>query len=198
MMQPENISRLAEYRPDYLGFIFYKFSKRFAGEINEKIIQNLPIEIKRTGVFVDSELSEIIDKIELYKLTAVQLHGNESAEVCQRLKQEGVEVIKAFGVDEDFDFKVLVPYNDAVDYFLFDTKTVQHGGSGEVFDWSILNKYPLDKPYFLSGGLSLENLNQVNAIEDSRLYAVDLNSRFEIEPGLKDIEKISKAINMIR
>jgi phosphoribosylanthranilate isomerase len=109
-----------------------------------------------------------------------------------------VTVLKAFGIDSDYDFGQLAPYEGRVDYFLFDTKTANHGGSGLSFDWSLLDQYQLDVPFFLSGGLSLENLEQVKAIKHPRLYGVDLNSRFEIEPGLKDIDKLKEAFELLR
>ena len=195
MREPENIRRLLELSPDYIGFIFYKASKRFVGA--EDLV-DVPNEAQKTGVFVNDSFEEIKKKVDRHQLNAVQLHGNESPELCRQLKQEGVEVIKAFGVDEQFNFEILSDYEDAVDFFLFDTKTTEHGGSGRTFDWGILAKYKLNTPYFLSGGLDVENLQQVKEIQDKRLYAVDLNSRFETKPGLKDIKKVKKAFDLIR
>ena len=198
MRDAENIRALAMLEPDYMGFIFYPQSKRYAADMDVEVLNALPSKIKKTGVFVNAVYTEIIQKIETYKLDAIQLHGAESPEFCIRCKQLNVEVTKAFGVDKDFDFSSLYPYNEAVDYFLFDTKTDLHGGSGKTFDWGILQKYSLQKPYFLSGGLSADNLAEIKQINDARLYALDLNSRFELEPGLKNIEKLTSVFNEIK
>ncbi len=198
MRDAENIRQLAVLNPDYIGFIFYSKSKRFVEVIDEEVLNALPDTVKKTGVFVDENFDVVVEKIERFKLHAVQLHGNETPEYCIRFKEHKVEVIKAFGLDSNFDFDKLNNYQDAVDYFLFDTKTEQHGGSGKTFNWNILSKYNLQIPYFLSGGLSLEHLTEIRKIDDSRLYALDLNSKFEIEPGLKNIEKLRTFFNEIK
>ncbi|MDB5121687.1 MAG: trpB [Sphingobacteriales bacterium] len=198
MKYPDNIRDLVLLNPDYIGFIFYDKSKRFVAEIDEQTIKDIPSCIKKTGVFVDENASVILDYIKKYHLQAVQLHGSETSDTCLKIAESGVEVIKAFGVDEAFDFNQLLPYLDSVNYFLFDTKTKAHGGSGLTFNWQVLEKYTFSKPYFLSGGLGLENLDKVLAINDDRLYAVDLNSCFESEPAKKDIEKLKLAINKLR
>lgn len=187
-----NIASVASLQPDYLGFIFYDKSPRFISDVSAELIKYIPSEIKTVGVFVNEDLEIVKKKVNLYQLKAVQLHGDESPAFCSALNDafNSLEVIKAFGVDEDFDFAVLDNYAAVVDYFLFDTKTKAHGGSGKTFDWKILNGYKLDKPYFLSGGIDLEHAAAIAGIEDSRLYAVDINSRFEVEPGVKDAEKI--------
>lgn len=195
-----NIAAVASLQPDYLGFIFYDKSPRFISDVSAELIKYIPSEIKTVGVFVDEELDIVKKKVNLYQLKAVQLHGSESPEYCALLKNafNGLEVIKAFGVDEDFDFAVLDNYNDSVDYFLFDTKTKAHGGSGKTFDWKILDSYKLDKPYFLSGGIDLEHAGAIAGIKDERLYALDINSRFETEPGVKDVEKIKEFVTKIK
>lgn len=198
MRDPENLKKLIQLQPDYIGFIFYEGSKRYVGNIEEEALLSVPADIKKTGVFVNSELGEIRYKIQKYNLNAVQLHGSEDAAFCKGLKGEGVEVIKAFGVDDSFEFSSLNAYTDSVDYFLFDTKTSQHGGSGKVFEWDLLKKYDLTIPYFLSGGLSVENLEEVSHLNDQKLYAIDINSRFETEPGLKDLVKVKEAIHLVR
>ncbi|WP_231426024.1 phosphoribosylanthranilate isomerase [Pedobacter sp. Leaf250] len=187
-----NIAAVASLQPDYLGFIFYEKSPRLISDVSAELIKYIPSEVKTVGVFVDEDLETVKKKVNLYQLKAVQLHGSESVEYCIALKStfSGVEVIKAFGVDENFDFAVLNNYAAVVDYFLFDTKTKTHGGSGRTFDWKILESYKLNKPYFLSGGIDLEHATAIAGIEDKRLYALDINSRFEIEAGVKDVEKI--------
>jgi phosphoribosylanthranilate isomerase len=198
MRDADNIRQLATLEPDYIGFIFYPNSKRYATNLDLALLRSLPSSIKKTGVFVDSTYQDITEKIEMYQLNAVQLHGAETPELCMKINELGIEVIKAFGIDNNFDFNILSEYNKGVDYFLFDTKTKEHGGSGKVFDWELLNQYTLDKPYFLSGGLSTDNIAEIKSIPDTRLYALDLNSRFELEPGLKDIKKLTAVFNEIK
>jgi phosphoribosylanthranilate isomerase len=133
-------------------------------------------------------------KISRLNLKAVQLHGVEEVDYCAALKLTGAEVIKAFGIDENFDFSSLMAYEPVVDYFLFDTQTAAHGGSGKVFDWKLLKNYQLTKPYFLSGGIDSNHIENILTLNDPRLYAIDLNSRFELEPGLKDVDKLRKLL----
>lgn len=192
MKQAANIAAVAELQPDYLGFIFYQQSPRYISEVSAELIKYVPPTIKTTGVFVDEDLQVVKQYIIKYNLKAVQLHGKESVAYCQELKSTGVEVIKAFGVDENFDFSKLKFYLNEVDYFLFDTQTSAHGGSGKVFNWELLEKYQFDKPYFLSGGIDLTHIETLKNINDPRLYAVDVNSKFELEPGLKDVEKLKE------
>jgi len=190
MKQAANIAAVAELRPDYLGFIFYQQSPRYISEVSAELIKYVPPTIKTTGVFVDEDVQIVKQYLIKYNLKAVQLHGKESVAYCQELKSTGVEVIKAFGIGEEFDFLSLESYLNEVDYFLFDTQTPAHGGSGKVFDWKLLEKYQFDKPYFLSGGIDLSHIETLKSINDPRLYAIDVNSKFELEPGLKDVEKL--------
>jgi phosphoribosylanthranilate isomerase len=182
-------------QPDYLGFIFYRGSKRFVDGLTPSFVKNLPTGIRRTGVFVNEELDKVAQLAVLYGLNAVQLHGQEPVKYCIALKgllaDTDVALIKAFGVDEQFDFDTLNAYANVADYFLFDTQTPNHGGSGKVFNWSLLENYKLNKPYFLSGGIGPDSIEQLKQINDSRLYAIDINSRFELAPGLKDIDKLN-------
>jgi phosphoribosylanthranilate isomerase len=199
MRHPENIAALTALQPDYMGFIFYEQSKRFVGNLDREVMKSLPSYIKSTGVFVNENLEELVATAKANQLKALQLHGSESPEYCSqlRLKLPGVELIKAFGVNESFNFDVLVPYLNQVDYFLFDTQTEAHGGSGKTFDWKLLNQYEFQKPYFLSGGIGLEQVTQITEIMDPRLYAIDVNSRFETEPALKDIEQLKTFKNQL-
>jgi phosphoribosylanthranilate isomerase len=201
MKLPENIQSVITLKPDYLGFIFFRESKRFVDGLTPSFVKNLPAGIRRTGVFVNEELNRVAQLAVLYGLNAVQLHGEEPAKYCIALKgllaDAGIELIKAFGVDEHFDFNSVNAYASVVDYFLFDTQTPDHGGSGKTFNWSLLNNYILNKPYFLSGGISLESAEQLKKINDPRLYAIDINSRFELAPGLKDIDKLKDFKNKL-
>lgn len=213
----ENIQDVVALQPDYLGFIFYEKSKRnFEG-----IIPELPKSIKKTGVFVNEYPEILISLVEEYRLDAIQLHGDESLKYVTELKRqlaerrdlfieenkhqrkkknkhfiadEKVEIIKAFGIKDAFNFDDLKPYLDVVDFFLFDTKGKERGGNGVKFDWPILEKYPFEKPFFLSGGIGLSDVEEVRKILklDLPIYALDVNSKFESEPGVKKIEEIKK------
>ncbi|TVZ56898.1 phosphoribosylanthranilate isomerase [Lutibacter sp. Hel_I_33_5] len=218
----ENIQQVAELQPEYLGFIFYDKSKRnFEG-----IIPEFPKSIKKTGVFVNEYIEILISMVEEYQLEAIQLHGDESVEYINKLRNQlaerralfieenkqirkkknqhfisksPIEIIKVFGIKDEFNFDVLKPYEDVVDFFLFDTKGKERGGNGVVFNWEVLKNYPSKKPFFLSGGIGLEQLKEVKEILNTELpiYAVDVNSQFEIKPGLKSIENIKKFKNEI-
>ncbi len=194
-----NIRALATLNPDFMGFIFYPPSQRFVGvDFEKQDIDHLNDEIVRTAVFVNAHLHEVVEFANLYGIKVIQLHGNETAEFCNELKQKGFSIIKAFGIDENFNFELLNDYLEYVDYFLFDTKTIQYGGSGLTFNWDTLQNYHLEKPFILSGGLSIENIKEVLKIKNKNFYGLDLNSKFELEPGLKDIEKLKKAFELIR
>jgi len=187
MKYPENILEVGALLPDYMGFIFWEKSARyFNGEIPELIKT-----VKKVGVFVNQSQEEILEKVQKYNLQAVQLHGNETVEFLSELNKElptKVQIIKAFSADNDFDFEVLKPYEAVCDYFLFDTKGILPGGNGTTFDWTILKKYKSEKPFFLSGGIGINELKAIEEISKSNLpiYAIDVNSKFEIEPGLKN------------
>ncbi|MBD3750521.1 MAG: phosphoribosylanthranilate isomerase [Sphingobacteriales bacterium] len=198
MREEANIQALSQLQPDLMGFIFYPASKRFVGlDFNQQMLKKIHHQIIKTGVFVNAHQNEVLEFSKLYGFKAVQLHGEESPEFCAEVKKEGFLILKAFGVNEDFNFEQLKPYEPFVDYFLFDTKVDAYGGSGKTFDWRILENYNLNKPFFLSGGLSLENLEEVKRIKNPQFYGVDLNSKFEIEPGLKNIEKLKAAFKLI-
>ncbi len=212
MKYQENIEAVARLQPDYLGFIFYDKSPRnFEGNIPD-----LPPKIKKTGVFVDASIEFIIKKVKQYGFKTVQLHGNESATYCQDLKlklasyfelvnkstesvewnTEPVEVWKVFSIKNKFDFDALKPFESVVDAFLFDTKGKEKGGNGYTFNWSVLENYPSTTPFILSGGIGLDEINSVLSFmrrpESKYLYAIDVNSKFEIEPGLKNIEELEE------
>ncbi|HTD97669.1 MAG TPA: phosphoribosylanthranilate isomerase [Mucilaginibacter sp.] len=197
LKHPDNIKAVAALAPDYMGFICYAPSPRYAEELQAETLTTLPASIFKTAVFVNENAETIAKLTDTYNFDAIQLHGNEDPEFCDSLRSKAI-IIKAFGLDENFDFEQLNEFEDNVDYFLFDTKTVQHGGSGKAFDWSLLDKYSLDIPFFLSGGLSLYNLKEIKLIKHPQFYGVDLNSRFEIEPGLKDVDKLKKAFDILR
>lgn len=197
MRDIENVKELIGIKPDYIGFIFYPKSKRFVG-VNPDIslFNSIPKNIEKVGVFVNYTKDSIIENTEKYKLDLVQLHGNESAEFCKELKSQiSAKIIKAFSIDKDFDFKTLNEYKQVCDYFLFDTKTEFYGGSGQQFDWNILNKYDNEIPFFLSGGIDLEHAAKIKKLKHLNIHAIDINSRFETEPGIKNIDKIKQFKN---
>jgi phosphoribosylanthranilate isomerase len=194
LREPSNIDEVLLLKPQYIGFIFYPSSSRFVGDIDPEYIKGLK-NVKKTAVFVNASLEEIIEIVNTYQFNAIQLHGNESAAFCEELKRiTGLEIIKAFGVESDFDFNQLEPYLPYVDYFLFDTKTSLYGGSGMVFNWNVMKKYPYSKKYFLSGGIGSDNFDAAYSFDDERLYAVDLNSKFELSPGIKNILLLKNAL----
>ena len=197
MKYKENMEQVAELKPDYMGFIFYAPSKRYVS--GDAQIPVLPPEIKKVGVFVNADADDIIDKISRYSLDCIQLHGSEPPYFCRQM-QRITCIIKAFGIDEHFDFHVLDAYKDTCNYFLFDTKTKEHGGSGQQFNWKLLENYQGTVPFFLSGGLDLEAVKEIKALEEKNplLHGIDVNSKFEISPGLKDIDKLQQLINEIR
>ena len=196
LKDPDNIKAVTALAPDYAGFIFFGQSLRYAEDLPVSILKDMPATIIKTAVFVNETAETINALIDKFKFDAIQLHGNESPDFCSLFINK-VQVIKAFGVGEAFDFDTLSEYADKVDYFLFDTKTKNHGGSGEVFNWSILKKYHLNTPFFLSGGLNIQNLEEVKNIDNPQFYGVDLNSKFEITPGIKDIKLLTKAFNIL-
>lgn len=185
-----NPLEVEDLAPDYMGFIFWEKSPRYL----HGVLPSISRKIKRVGVFVDATAEEILQKVSTYGLQLVQLHGQESPDLCLHLKNLGIGVIKVFGVDDAFDFSVLEPYENVCDYYLFDTKGKLPGGNGYVFDWEVLENYPSTKPFFLSGGIGLENIDEILTFlyrpESKYCHAIDVNSRFEIKPGQKDIEKL--------
>jgi phosphoribosylanthranilate isomerase len=193
---PDNIEAVVALKPDYMGFICYDRSPRFISAMLVDTLGQVPAGILKTAVFVNESKDAINALIDKYKFDAIQLHGSESPDFSNSFRNK-VTVIKAFGLNQDFDFEQLNAYANHVDYFLFDTKTDLHGGSGKTFNWDILDNYKMDTPFFLSGGLSLDNLAEIQHINHPQFYGVDLNSQFETSPGLKDIEKLTKAFNMI-
>lgn len=199
MKFPENISEIGTLQPDYMGFIFYSKSKRFVGEdFSIDSINNLPKSIKKVGVFVNESVANILEKVTKYKLEAIQLHGNESVADCEILKKNNIEIIKAFSIDENFDFETLEVYEEVCDYFLFDTKTPDYGGSGKIFDWQLLENYILEKPFFLSGGLNLEVIEKIKDYNFKNLAGLDFNSQLENIDFSKNYQKTKQILQQLR
>lgn len=178
---------------DFAGLIFYKESPRYIGEkLSGKDLKKADFDLKKTGVFVNPEMIEVLDAIDEYGLEVVQLHGDETPEMCEDLSSE-VEVIKAFRIGDNADIDRLVaPYDAVCDYYLFDTGGLQEsiGGTGRQFDWNILQKAKIEKPFFLSGGIGVEDAARIRAFRHPDLFGVDVNSRFETSPGVKDMSKL--------
>lgn len=189
-----NMLKVAQMKPDYLGFIFYEKSPRYMLEtLSPKYLRQLPRQTKKVGVFVNATTAYMQQQAKAYRLDLLQLHGTEGWQQCEDLKKSGHDLIKVFSLgQEDFDFASLDAYKPFVKYFLFDTQGRQPGGNGETFDWSLLRHYDQEVPFFLSGGISLDNINQLSALPFLNIHAIDVNSRFEVEPGIKDINLLQK------
>jgi phosphoribosylanthranilate isomerase len=199
MRLPENLAAVATLQPDFLGFIFYPKSSRYVGtQLNQADLAALPAGIRKVGVFVNETVDAVLARVAEFGLNLVQLHGQETPTECARLQAAGVPVIKAFSVGEEFSFDRLQPYVGHVDYFLFDTKGAQPGGNGTTFNWNLLATYNLPVPYFLAGGLGLEEAEALRNLRLPGLFALDLNSRFETEPGVKDAGLLRKMFDSLR
>lgn len=188
----KNTTEVASLKPDYLGFIFWEPSKRYF----DGNLPSIPHSVKKVGVFVDATILQIAEKVKIFGLLLVQLHGKETPSYCDELKKAmpQLKIIKVFSIAANFDFNQLKHFEDVCDYYLFDTKGKLPGGNGYVFNWEVLKKYPYTKPYFLSGGIGLEEVasikNFIKAPEAQYCEVIDVNSKFEDEPGLKNIENL--------
>ena len=198
MRDSHNIRQLLALKPDYMGFIFYEKSPRNVGELlDAELLQSFPASTQKVGVFVNSSIEYVKEQVRKYGLDMVQLHGDESVDYVAELYAIGIRVMKVFSVGDSFDFSVLGKYNPFVEFFLFDTKGKERGGTGKTFDWDLLKGYNLEVPFFLSGGLDLENINELDQLEGLPVHALDVNSRFELEPALKDIGMIRELRDQI-
>jgi phosphoribosylanthranilate isomerase len=196
MRDPHNLEQVCALAPEFVGFIFYPGSKRFVGTTPDPALFDIPgTGIKKVGVFVNEELSKVRRAIDLYSLDMVQLHGGESAEYCASLSG-GTLVIK-----------VMVPYADqseiekyrgVVDFFLFDSPGEGFGGTGQKFDWNLLEHLTMTTPFLLSGGIGPEDITALRSIDLQGLMGIDINSRFEISPGQKDTVRLNHFFNKIR
>lgn len=188
----ENREAVEQLAVDWLGFIFYPPSKRYIGENpDERLFQTDKIKV---GVFVDENAFEILALAKNLGFEWVQLHGKENPLTCRILKNQGLKIIKAFRVDDAFNFSKTRDYSGVADLFLFDTKSSLPGGSGKKFNWKILGKYKGNTPFLLSGGIGPEDVDEIKKINHPNFEGIDLNSGFEDEPGLKNSEKLKKFI----
>jgi len=193
MTQLKQVQQLEGLDIDFAGFIFDKNSPRYVeGKLDKKEIKKADYDLKKVGVFVNPSYSDILDAIEDYGLDVVQLHGEETPEFCADLNED-VEVIKVFHIDETIKSidELVAPYDGACDYYLFDTKSVTaKGGTGKQFDWSVIEKSKIEKPFFLSGGIGVEDIKRIKAFKHPDFYGVDINSKVEKEPGEKDMSLV--------
>ncbi len=199
LRDPENIKEILALAPDFMGFIFYKGSPRYVGnKFPVTIIRSIPDSIYKVGVFVNEPTHSILQIAEKYSLDYVQLHGDESVNYCELLKNEGLKVIKAIPIANQESLKIAERYDNKIDYLLFDTQGKNRGGSGIAFDWDILEINSLNTPYFISGGLGMEELEKLAERRLPGIIGVDLNSRFEKSPGIKNVQLLKEGFKYIR
>ena len=194
MRNAENIRDVEALGIDMMGFIFYPKSSRYVSARPAY----LPQKCKRVGVFVNATIDDIRQHIADYSLDIVQLHGHESTDSIRSLRSlcgDVISIIKAFNIATKEDLNATTPYAGLVDYFLFDTKCPSVGGNGEKFDWSVLEAYNGDTPFLLSGGIGPDDAERILDYHHPKCIGIDLNSRFEIEPGIKDITKLKTFLN---
>ena len=188
MTDGENIRRVEQLGVDFIGFIFYPQSPRYLYELPSY----LPERAKRVGVFVNEQKEHVAVMVDRFGLDYIQLHGHESPDYCRSLRMAGMRIIKAFAIANPKDLLNISAYEGLCDYYLFDTKTAQYGGSGHQFDWNLLNRYQGRTAFMLSGGINQYSTRAIRRFHHPMLAGLDLNSRFETEPGLKDVERISR------
>ena len=198
MREPENISTVSALLPDYLGFIFYTGSKRYAGDMSPDIRAEIPAFVKKVGVFVNEKEDKLLQTCTTYGIGTVQLHGEESPEYCEHLAESGLRIIKVIRIGKHLHTTDLIPYRDVCSYFLFDTDTDAYGGSGKQFDWGLLKDYTLEIPFFVSGGIGPDDAGKLRNLAHPMFFGVDINSRFETSPGIKDDGLIEGFIQTIR
>lgn len=198
LKDPANIIQVAGLEPDYMGFIFYKESKRYAAPtINEEVIAKIPKAITKVGVFVNETEETIINLVKKYGLDSVQLHGDESVELCDKI-QKYAPVIKVFGINSSFDFDSCKEYDGVTDLFLFDTSTESYGGSGKLFDHNLLKGYDLEASFLISGGLDLKTaITLIKTPIHTKCIGIDVNSRFEQPNGLKDVTLLKQLFSRV-
>jgi phosphoribosylanthranilate isomerase len=185
----DNIEEVAALNPDFMGFIFYKKSPRFVGD---NFVKNYNSEALSIGVFVNQTVEEVLELYKKHDLDLVQLHGNESIDYCVELKAFDIKIVKVFAGNHLPSQLVIDAYAPFIDYYLFDTKGEHEGGNGIAFDWNLLTTLNLQKPVFLSGGIDLDNVNNIKNLKGIKIHAIDVNSKFEITPGKKDVNKLKK------
>lgn len=194
MRDDENIREVEKTGIDWMGFIFHPKSPRVVHQIPEY----LPQKTKRVGVFVNESVENILKTASLFQLDFMQLHGDESLDFCDEMGENGLKVIKAFSIGDKFPKEKVAAYHGRCDYFLFDTQTHLHGGSGKKFNWQILHDYHGETPFLLSGGIAPEDVETVKVFSHPKFIGIDINSKFEISPALKDVALIKQFIKQIK
>ena len=197
MKYPQNIETVSSLNPDMMGFIFHPNSPRYVERLDSKALHSIPENILKIGVFVNQKFVDTYLMIERYKLDGVQLHGDETVEYCKSFKELNLKVLKSFPVSVANDFDYTKEYEGACDYFLFDAKTPDYGGAGIKFDWNILSEYIGMTPFILSGGISIDDIEEIKKINHPKFAGVDINSKFEISPGLKSMVMVSNFVNKL-
>ncbi len=192
MRESSNIAEVSALNPDFIGFIFYKKSPRYAGEIDLCSLKSIPENIQKTGVFVNESIELINEIARKFGLSTIQLHGNESPLFCKEIMNCGYKIIKAIAVKESADVLSALKYDGCCDYILFDTKTELKGGSGRKFERRLIEFYSGSTPFFISGGICTEEIEELLRIDNPLFYGIDINSKFETAPGLKDPVKIKE------
>jgi phosphoribosylanthranilate isomerase len=195
MREPQNVEAVGAQAIDFMGFIFYPHSPRFVG--NDFKMPPLPKQVKRVGVFVNEHPDVVFNHAKNHSLDLVQLHGSETADEVKQLSLRDIRVIKAIGVNEQTEFTGLSSFVPYIDYFLFDTKSIMYGGTGKLFDWSVLSKYALPVPFLLSGGIGEEQVKSIQQFQHPKFVGVDLNSKVELSAGVKNPETIERIIQTL-
>jgi phosphoribosylanthranilate isomerase len=198
MREPGNIREVSGLKPDYMGFIFYPGSKRYCGRLSPSDLKDLPDGIQKVAVFVNTSREEILSACKAYSIRILQLHGDEPPAFCRSFREDGFQVIKVFRVGQGPDMEEMERFAEVCDFILFDTSGEGFGGTGKKFNWDQLQDYTLELPFFLSGGVAPADADRIMDMDIPQLYALDLNSRFEIKPGLKNIEELENFIRKIR
>jgi len=202
MTLPEQVQRLPDIGATFAGFIFYPKSPRYVfRHLTSAQIKKINT-INKVGVFVNSSVEEVLLMVDECRLHMVQLHGDESPKYCERIA-DYVSVVKAFRLSDNDSIEWMIrPYMDVCDMFMFDTMGAGYGGTGKKFDWNILKGSNIGKPFFLSGGIQAEDTTALREFENEpvskALFAVDINSKFETSPGVKDMKKVEKFINELK
>jgi phosphoribosylanthranilate isomerase len=197
LIEETNLVEVTNLNIDMIGLNFYKPSKRYLGEKRKEFNELIPSFIAKVGVFVNEELDKVLELAEMYNLDMAQLHGSESMEYC-KVVQNKLKVIKAFGIEEKTQIDKVVKGYENCDYLLFDTKSPQHGGTGRKFDWNTLKTYTKSSPFLLSGGIGPTDHQDILDIDHPAFSGVDINSKFESEPGVKIVEKVSSFVDKIK
>jgi phosphoribosylanthranilate isomerase len=197
MRNPDNISELAQLAPNLMGFIFYPKSKRFVHPDSDPSLTNLPESTQAVGVFVDQPMGEVLNIAKRFNLKYLQLHGSESPAYCQEFKNMGYGIIKVFAINHPQDLAKTQAYHSVADYLLFDTPSAQHGGTGQVFSWDLLQNYSGPTPFLIAGGIGPNNIQEAYNFQNPFFAGVDLNSKFELEPAQKDIKSLQDAFTSI-